>query len=117
MAGGNREIKPVSFSLNDEHERALFEYAVDPARGKFGPYVKRLIERDRDGWVRSVSVSPVIIAVESDEDDGEAVQTNATSQCSPLYYPATTICLLEFLRKDTTIAPAMKSVQHTGSFC
>lgn len=64
-----RTIKPVSFA-HDDYEVELLAYATDPARGKFGPYVKRLIERDRDGWVRTVSVSPVIVeAVPADDRD------------------------------------------------
>lgn len=63
----SRTIKPVSFA-NDDYEAELLVYATDPARGKFGPYVKRLIERDRDGWVRSVSVSPIIAAAPASAD-------------------------------------------------
>lgn len=73
--GKSREIKPVSFSLEDEYECELLAYATDPARGKkgkFGPYVKQLIERDRDGWVRSVNVTPVFTAPIEDEDDSDA---------------------------------------------
>ena len=44
-----RTNKTISFSHLDEWEDALFDYATDDARGKFGPYIKRLIERDRDG--------------------------------------------------------------------
>lgn len=68
----DRIIKPTSFSKKDEYEMDLLAYATDPARGKkgkFGPYVKQLIERDRDGWVRSVNVSPVIMANVSDCDE------------------------------------------------
>lgn len=71
--GENKRIfKTISFSVEDEHERGLIEYATDPARGKFGPYIKRLIERDRDGWVKSVNVSPVFIAPSQEHDDEDS---------------------------------------------
>lgn len=54
-----RTNKTVSFSHLDEWERDLLDYALDPARGRFGPYVKRLIERDRVG----LSVAPVVTDV------------------------------------------------------
>lgn len=54
-----RTNKTVSFSHSDKYERDLMTYALDPARGKFGPYIKRLIERDRDGWA---NVGPAEVA-------------------------------------------------------
>ncbi|MCG7345291.1 hypothetical protein MHZ92_14220 [Sporosarcina sp. ACRSL] len=50
----NRTIKAVSFSHDDEYESELYAFATDPARGKFGPYIKRLIDRDR----ASLSATP-----------------------------------------------------------
>ena len=71
-----RIIKPTSFSTEDEFESDLLAFATDPARGKkgqFGPYVKQLIERDRDGWVRTVNVSPIITAhVSNNDEDSDA---------------------------------------------
>lgn len=57
-----RTIKTLSFSHSDKYEHDLMTYALDPARGKFGPYIKRLIERDRDGWQAQVTASPVALA-------------------------------------------------------
>ncbi|MET3658553.1 hypothetical protein [Sporosarcina psychrophila] len=45
----DRTNKTISFAHYDAYELDLMTYALDPARGKFGPYIKRLIERDRDG--------------------------------------------------------------------
>ena len=63
-----RTNKTVTFAHYDDYEAELLAYATNPARGKFGPYIKRLIERDREGWVRSVNVSPIIAeAVPADD--------------------------------------------------
>lgn len=54
----DRTNKTVSFAHYDAYELDLMTYALDPARGKFGPYIKRLIERDRDGGqAQAVSVA------------------------------------------------------------
>ena len=74
MTEKTREIKPVSFSMIDRYERELFEYATDSGRGKFGPYVKRLIERDRAGIkAHSIAPDPVIENVHNDAKLREAV--------------------------------------------
>lgn len=68
-----REIKGVSFSMVDDFERGLYEYATAGERGSFSKYVKRLIERDRAGAVRPVSASPSVVSTEyAREDDREA---------------------------------------------
>ncbi|MCM3600613.1 hypothetical protein M3175_07710 [Robertmurraya korlensis] len=41
-----RDIKPVSFSLQDPFESELLSFATD--QGKFSKYVKRLIWRDME---------------------------------------------------------------------
>jgi DNA-binding transcriptional MocR family regulator len=41
-----RKIQPVSFSLSDPFEQALYKFAVD--NGAFSKYVKRLIQRDME---------------------------------------------------------------------
>lgn len=54
----DRTNKTISFAHYDAYELDLMTYALDPARGKFGPYIKRLIERDRDGGqAQAVSVA------------------------------------------------------------
>lgn len=62
-----RTVKSVSFA-DDEYEQGLFEFATDPARGAFAAYVKRLIERDRDGWVRVEAVLPTVVKSDVDEE-------------------------------------------------
>jgi hypothetical protein len=42
-----RKVQPVSFSLDDQFEKALLEHAL--SNGKFSKYVKRLIQRDKEG--------------------------------------------------------------------
>lgn len=59
MTATKRVNKTVSFSFVDAYEEALYDYAMSAAHGKFGPYVKRLIERDRAGLSGiSAPVSP-----------------------------------------------------------
>lgn len=41
-----RKVQPVSFSLSDPFERELLEYAMSKGFSKF---VKRLIQRDKEG--------------------------------------------------------------------
>lgn len=43
-----RKLQPVSFNVADDYERSLYEYALAQQK-YFSRYVKRLIERDRDG--------------------------------------------------------------------
>jgi len=42
-------VKGVSFNLNDERERRLYEHAKK--QGKFAPYIKSLIELDYRGLI------------------------------------------------------------------
>lgn len=58
-----RTIKSVPF-VDDSFEDELLAFAIDPKRGyrgKFAPYIKRLIERDMGGWEpRASEVAAVI---------------------------------------------------------
>lgn len=69
-----RTIKSVPF-VDDSIEAELLAFAIDPARGyrgKFAPYIKRLIERDKGGWepraseVAVVIPEPVVVVKEPD---------------------------------------------------
>ena len=62
MTNLTRTNKTVSFAHYDAYEFDLMTYALDPARGKFGPYIKRLIERDRDGGQAQVVVKEEVEA-------------------------------------------------------
>lgn len=57
----DRTNKTISFAHYDAYELDLMTYALDPARGKFGPYIKRLIERDRDSGQAQAVGSPAVI--------------------------------------------------------
>lgn len=67
MTNLTRTNKTISFAHYDAYELDLLAYALDPARGKFGPYIKRLIERDRDGGqaqvvaVKAEVEAPVVV--------------------------------------------------------
>lgn len=67
MSAG-RKCKTVSFDLNDGFERGLLQHAEQ--NGKFSKYVKRLIQKDREGGV-------VIAAAPNDpievDEDAEAM--------------------------------------------
>lgn len=43
---GNRKLQPVSFNLDDPFEVQLLNYAKEK---NFSRYVKRLIQRDKEG--------------------------------------------------------------------
>lgn len=58
----DRTNKTISFAHYDAYELDLMTFALDPARGKFGPYIKRLIERDRDGGQAQTVERPKLIA-------------------------------------------------------
>lgn len=47
----DRHIGQVSFNLMDGYEKELFKYAYKEEHGEFSKYVKRLIERDREGRI------------------------------------------------------------------
>lgn len=53
-----RHIGQVSFNLVDEYERNLYEHAIKKEHGKFSQYIKRLIERDREGVKVNYHVLP-----------------------------------------------------------
>ena len=57
-----RTNKTITFAHYDAYEHELWKYATDPARGKFGPYIKRLIERDRDGVQAHIVASPTSVS-------------------------------------------------------
>lgn len=42
----DRKVQPVSFSLTDPFEKELLEFAIQKG---FSKYVKRLIQRDKEG--------------------------------------------------------------------
>lgn len=74
-----RTIKSVPF-VDESIEAELLAFAINPARGysgKFAPYIKRLIERDRGGWETRASEVPVVIpqpvAVAMKEPDKRAM--------------------------------------------
>lgn len=72
--GKKRIIKPVSFNVNDEYERRLFEYATDKERGMFSRYIKRLIALDRDGELaRNSVVSPAVMPESNEDEDADAM--------------------------------------------
>lgn len=61
-----RVIQPVSFNVEDDYERKLHEYAL--SQGKFfSRYIKRLIEKDREG-VPVVTAQPVAVAKVKDDN-------------------------------------------------
>jgi len=64
----NRAICPVSFDLNDEHESALYEHAKK--KGKFSPYIKRLIWLDMMNTGRATISAMTPPMGGSDDDDG-----------------------------------------------
>ncbi|AZU61092.1 hypothetical protein [Neobacillus mesonae] len=45
-----RKIQPVSFSLSDQFEEALYKHAIK--NGPFSKYIKRLIQRDMERGIR-----------------------------------------------------------------
>lgn len=53
LAMSERKVQPVSFSLNDPFEKELLEYAISKG---FSKYVKRLIQRDKEGAAIQVPV-------------------------------------------------------------
>ncbi|MGG0667687.1 hypothetical protein ABE073_04075 [Lederbergia citrisecunda] len=53
MSNDNRKCKTVSFDLTDEVEVRLLGNAE--SKGNFSRYMKRLIEKDLNGWERSES--------------------------------------------------------------
>jgi hypothetical protein len=52
-----RKVQPVSFSLVDPFEKALYDHAV--SKGVFSKYVKRLIQRDKEG-IQQATIFPAI---------------------------------------------------------
>lgn len=53
-----RVIQPVSFNVEDDYERKLLEYALSQQK-YFSRYVKRLIEKDREGVPAAITPQPV----------------------------------------------------------
>lgn len=45
-----RHIGQVSFNLLNDYEKGLFIHASKKEHGGFSQYIKRLIERDREGY-------------------------------------------------------------------
>lgn len=54
---GDRVIQSVSFSYTDPFERDLHQFALK--QGVFSKYVKRLIQRDKEGVSFSVQPQPI----------------------------------------------------------
>lgn len=48
-----RKIKPVSFNMNDPFERGLLEHTTQFSN--FSGYIKRLIQRDKEGGYQRVT--------------------------------------------------------------
>lgn len=62
----SRVVTSISFNLENDYERGLYEYA----KGRdqfFGKYVKRLIDRDRAGIVKTTV--PIIVPEETEKED------------------------------------------------
>lgn len=53
-----RQVKSISFDLSDEFERGLLNHAEK--NGKFSRYIKRLIQRDKDGIKEQPVIEPQI---------------------------------------------------------
>ncbi|AYA77321.1 hypothetical protein DOE78_18740 [Bacillus sp. Y1] len=56
MEASSRKVQPVSFNLTDRFEKELYDYAV--SNGAFSKYIKRLIQRDKEGGVQAVVKAP-----------------------------------------------------------
>lgn len=72
-----RVIQPVSFNVEDDYERKLLEYALSQQK-YFSRYIKRLIEKDREG-VPVVSAPQPVQAVTKVKDDSKKNQRLASS--------------------------------------
>lgn len=64
MAG--RKVQPVSFNLEDPFEYDLYSHAI--TNGAFSKYIKRLIQRDKEG----VGYVPNAVAIEESRRRGNA---------------------------------------------
>jgi hypothetical protein len=54
--------KPVAFNLDDPDQKNLYDHAMK--RTNFSAYIKRLIQRDMEGW----SVQPIVPAAKEELD-------------------------------------------------
>jgi hypothetical protein len=54
--------KPVAFNLSDPDQLALYNHAMK--RTNFSGYIKRLIQRDMEGW----NVQPTVSAAKEELD-------------------------------------------------
>jgi hypothetical protein len=52
-----RKVQPVSFNLSDVFESNLYKFAM--SNGKFSKYIKRLIQRDKEGSMVPVRIELV----------------------------------------------------------
>lgn len=52
-----RKVQPVSFNLSDPFESELLDYAL--RHGAFSKFIKRLIQREKEG-VGRVEVAPIV---------------------------------------------------------
>ncbi|KQL37102.1 hypothetical protein [Psychrobacillus sp. FJAT-21963] len=64
----DRHIGQVSFNLLDEYEIGLLKHATKIENGKFSKYIKRLIERDREGKKVTHIANPQALIIEEEED-------------------------------------------------
>lgn len=55
-----RKVQPVSFNLADPYESKLYMFAL--SNGAFSKYIKRLIQRDKEGDVIKLS-APIEVPV------------------------------------------------------
>ncbi|EZP77648.1 hypothetical protein H839_08444 [Parageobacillus genomosp. 1] len=56
--------KPVAFNLDDPDQKSLYDHAMK--RTNFSAYIKRLIQRDMEGWNVQPSVSAPVTREELD---------------------------------------------------
>jgi hypothetical protein len=61
-----REIKGVSFNIDERYEQKLYNFAME--QGSFSKYVKRLIQMDMEGIKTYNNPAPKVIQINEDLD-------------------------------------------------